>query len=274
MPAPSCCSVTAWSSCDTARDGAGASFSKSIRGAIETVVASVMVRRYGDNGPRVWSTSMAISRATSEPPGADIALAVDERHRRSGLEQAREAVRGAASRPAHDSPRRVSSRRSSASGATRWPMRTRLLVAEGWFESRHGAGTWVAERPDAGPGPDERRARLRRAALRPEAGRARCRRVPSSSLGLRGPASARGRARCGARRPAPRVGCCSCAKSSWATSHAPARSRHTRRGSSCAPASLMVSPCSAMCSGSAAPPQSRSRPTGTSCTAASSSRKA
>ncbi len=26
------------------------------------------------------------------------------------------------------------------------------LVAEGWFVSRHGAGTWVAERPDAGSG--------------------------------------------------------------------------------------------------------------------------
>ena len=172
MPAASSCLVTAWSSCDTARDGAGASFSKSSRGAIETVVASVMVRPYGDNGPRVWSTSMVISRATSgTTPGADIALAVDERHRRSGLERPAPARRVRAGRIA--SGTRLPSSRSFAKelgvGRNTVADAYAQLVAEGWFESRHGAGTWVAERPDAEPGPtsDEHAQRVPRFDLRP-----------------------------------------------------------------------------------------------------------
>src|SRR5262245_37690316 len=52
------------------------------------VAVSVMSRGYDESGPRLWSTSMVISRATSaSSSGADIALDIGERHRRAGLEQ-------------------------------------------------------------------------------------------------------------------------------------------------------------------------------------------
>ncbi len=110
---------------------------------------------------------MVISRATSgafvsSTPGADIALAVDERRRRSGLEhQLREAVRaGRASQPAHDCPRRGSFAKELGVGRNTVADAYAQLVAEGWFESRHGAGTWVAERLRT-PGPGRRATSIR-----------------------------------------------------------------------------------------------------------------
>ena len=114
---------------------------------------------------------MAISRATSgATPGADIALAVDERHRRSGLEhQLREAVRAGRIATGTRLPSSRSFAKELGVGRNTVADAYAQLVAEGWFESRHGAGTWVAKRPDAGPGPtsDEHGQRVLRFDLRP-----------------------------------------------------------------------------------------------------------
>jgi GntR family transcriptional regulator/MocR family aminotransferase len=114
---------------------------------------------------------MPISRATSPAsPGADIAIAVDERHRRSGLEhQLREAVRAGRLATGTRLPSSRSFAKELGVGRNTVADAYAQLVAEGWFESRHGAGTWVADRPDVGPGStsDEHAQRVPRFDLRP-----------------------------------------------------------------------------------------------------------
>jgi GntR family transcriptional regulator/MocR family aminotransferase len=113
---------------------------------------------------------MVISRATSGgTPGADIALAVDGHHRRSGLEhQLRAAVRAGRIATGTRLPSSRSFAKELGVGRNTVADAYAQLVAEGWFESRHGAGTWVAERPDAEPGPtsDEHAQRVPRFDLR------------------------------------------------------------------------------------------------------------
>jgi GntR family transcriptional regulator/MocR family aminotransferase len=89
---------------------------------------------------------MARSRATS---GADLALELTGGRLRAGLEdQLRDAVRDGRLQPGT----RLPSSRALATelGVGRNSVADALaqLVAEGWLVARHGAGTWVAERPD------------------------------------------------------------------------------------------------------------------------------
>jgi GntR family transcriptional regulator/MocR family aminotransferase len=89
---------------------------------------------------------MARSRATS---GADLALELTGGRLRAGLEdQLRDAIRDGRLQPGT----RLPSSRALATelGVGRNSVADALaqLVAEGWLVARHGAGTWVAERPD------------------------------------------------------------------------------------------------------------------------------
>jgi GntR family transcriptional regulator/MocR family aminotransferase len=89
---------------------------------------------------------MAGSRATS---GADLALELTGRPVRAGLEdQLRDAIRDGRLQPGT----RLPSSRALATelGVGRNSVADALaqLVAEGWLVARHGAGTWVADRPD------------------------------------------------------------------------------------------------------------------------------
>jgi GntR family transcriptional regulator/MocR family aminotransferase len=98
---------------------------------------------------------MARSRATS---GADLALELTGRPLRASLEdQLRDAIRDGRLRPGT----RLPSSRALATelGVGRNSVADALaqLVAEGWLVARHGAGTWVAERPDdVAPAPPSR----------------------------------------------------------------------------------------------------------------------
>jgi GntR family transcriptional regulator/MocR family aminotransferase len=94
---------------------------------------------------------MASSRATS-CPGVDLQIGLAGRRQRAALEdELRDAVRAGRLRPGS----RLPSSRSFAHelGIARNTVADAYaqLIAEGWLVARHGAGTWVAERPDARP---------------------------------------------------------------------------------------------------------------------------
>ena len=93
---------------------------------------------------------MASSRAIS--PGVDLQIGLAGRRQRAALEdELRDAVRAGRLRPGS----RLPSSRSFADelGIARNTVADAYaqLIAEGWLVARHGAGTWVAERPDARP---------------------------------------------------------------------------------------------------------------------------
>jgi GntR family transcriptional regulator / MocR family aminotransferase len=97
---------------------------------------------------------MAISRATS---GVELLVDLTGRRVRSGLEhELREAVRHGRLAPGTRLPSSRTLAKDLGIGRNSVADAYGQLVAEGWFVARHGAGTWVADRPDAGPdGPSD-----------------------------------------------------------------------------------------------------------------------
>jgi len=90
---------------------------------------------------------MARSRATS---GVDLALELTARPVRSGLEhELREAVRDGRLQPGARLPSSRALAKELGVGRNSVADALAQLVAEGWLVARHGAGTWVAERPDS-----------------------------------------------------------------------------------------------------------------------------
>jgi GntR family transcriptional regulator/MocR family aminotransferase len=105
-----------------------------------------MTAPYGVNGPRLWSTSMPISRATR---GLEVQLDLRGLRVRSGLEQRlREAVQTALLTPGARLPSSRTLAKDLGVGRNSVADAYAQLVAEGWLEARHGAGTWVADRPE------------------------------------------------------------------------------------------------------------------------------
>ncbi len=93
---------------------------------------------------------MQKSRATS---GVDLAVALTDRHVRLGLEhELREAVRSRRLRPGERLPSSRTFAKELGVGRNTVADAFAQLVAEGWLVARHGAGTWVADRPDHGAG--------------------------------------------------------------------------------------------------------------------------
>ena len=93
---------------------------------------------------------MQSSRATS---GVDLALALTDRRVRLGLEdELREAVRAGRLQPGVRLPSSRTLATELGIGRNTVADAYAQLVAEGWLVARHGAGTWVADRPDHGAG--------------------------------------------------------------------------------------------------------------------------
>jgi GntR family transcriptional regulator / MocR family aminotransferase len=91
---------------------------------------------------------MQKSRATS---GVDLAVAVSDRKVRLGLEhELREAVRAGRLQPGARLPSSRTFAKELGVGRNTVAEAFAQLVAEGWLDARHGAGTWVADRPDPG----------------------------------------------------------------------------------------------------------------------------
>ena len=92
---------------------------------------------------------MAISRATS---GVELLVDLAGRRVRSGLEhELREAVRRGGLAPGTRLPSSRTLAKDLGIGRNTVADAFGQLVAEGWFVARHGAGTWVADRPDRAP---------------------------------------------------------------------------------------------------------------------------
>ncbi len=92
---------------------------------------------------------MPRSRATSG--GVDLAVALTDRNVRMGLEhELREAVRTGRLQPGVRLPSSRTFARELGIGRNTVADAFAQLVAEGWLVARHGAGTWVADRPDSG----------------------------------------------------------------------------------------------------------------------------
>jgi GntR family transcriptional regulator/MocR family aminotransferase len=92
---------------------------------------------------------MAISRATS---GVELQVDLPGPRVRSGLEhELREAVRQGRLEPGTRLPSSRTFAKDLGIGRNSVADAYGQLVAEGWFVARHGAGTWVADRPDGGP---------------------------------------------------------------------------------------------------------------------------
>src|SRR5829696_1878580 len=131
--------VTAWSRWARARLACGARASKSRRGAM---VVGVMVSPYSPSGPPVRSTWMAESRATF---GVELPVDLTGRPKRAGLEhELREAVREGRLAPGTRLPSSRTLAKDLAIARNSVADAYGQLVAEGWFVTRHGAGTWVA----------------------------------------------------------------------------------------------------------------------------------
>jgi GntR family transcriptional regulator/MocR family aminotransferase len=92
---------------------------------------------------------MVESRATF---GAELQVDLVGRRVRSGLEdELRAAVRQGRLTPGSRLPSSRTFAKDLGIGRNSVADAYAQLVAEGWFVARHGAGTWVAERPDGGP---------------------------------------------------------------------------------------------------------------------------
>jgi GntR family transcriptional regulator / MocR family aminotransferase len=89
---------------------------------------------------------MQRTRATS---GVDLALGLTDRKVRLGLEhELREAARSGRLQPGARLPSSRTFAKELGVGRNTVADAFAQLVAEGWFVARHGAGTWVADRPD------------------------------------------------------------------------------------------------------------------------------
>jgi GntR family transcriptional regulator / MocR family aminotransferase len=89
---------------------------------------------------------MPSSRATS---GVDVTVGLSDRKLRLGLEhELREAVRGGRLQPGARLPSSRTFAKELGVGRNTVADAFAQLVAEGWLVARHGAGTWVADRPD------------------------------------------------------------------------------------------------------------------------------
>src|SRR5215207_2348751 len=109
----------------------------------------VMTPRYGAIGPVLQSISMSVSWAI---PGLDLHVEIDHARKAASLEHA---LRSAVRDGRLSAGTRLPSSRTLSSdlGIARNSVADvyAQLTAEGWFEARTGAGTWVSAHAGAGP---------------------------------------------------------------------------------------------------------------------------